>query len=65
MDKINEVIDRITKTFGSDIQDEVTRTTVRSVEGSGEEVENAINDFPKKARHFRDAADYLYSYANI
>ena len=24
-----------------------------------------IGDFPSKAGHFRDAADYLYSYANL
>ena len=65
MDKLNDVIDEIVKKFGGIIQDNVTRTTVSSVNGSSEEIANQTEDFPTKARHFRDAASDLFSYANL
>lgn len=65
MDKLNDVIDEIVKKFGGVIQDNVTRTTVSAVNGTGKEIANKTEDFPKKARHFRDASDDLYTYSNL
>ena len=65
MDKLNDKIDEIVKKFGDVLQDNVTKKTVSSVNGSSDEIAEKIGDFPSKAGHFRDAADYLYSYANL
>ncbi len=65
MDELNDTIDNIVKRFGNIMQDAVTRATVSSVEGCNERVDNETSDFPKKANHFREAADYLYLYTNV
>ena len=65
MDELNDTIDRIVKRFGNIIQDALTRTTVASVEGCNQRIESGISDFTQKAKHFREAADYLYSYTHI